>query len=271
MGFVSFVVLLGLVIGGYFWIGAATLAAVFAVGSLAFWILLAVAVGVAWYLEESQEDGVLAVFPFVAFCLVIHFISHFNLVAWGKENVQSLCIRVAAYLAIGFVYPLFRWLLHLRKKAGEIDALVRTFRTESRFEGLLEEAPDEVKLKFSEFIRKKYQPNLPGVSAGGYDPVTDGVVPEFGPNKFVMFRWFWWWPFSLLGWFLNDLIRDAWNVIKRGLQHLAEGLSGLVFGRRAEYVLSADRVRELQAKEQQRLDDERQASHLAQAESRRHR
>lgn len=242
MKFVQYVFLLGLVVGGYFWVGAVTLAAFFAIGSWPFLGILALAVALTWF-AEANEEGVWAAVPFAAFCLFVHFVSQFNLWEYSKENLGYLASRGGIYLAAGFVYAIFRWLLHLNRKTRELDVLVAQFRAVIPFDGTLENAGEDIRFRFAEFLKGKYSPDLKGNTRYDYEPGVEGVVPQFGHNRFTFFRWFWWWPFSLIGWAVNDLIREIWNVIKQGLEGVANRLSALVFGARANYVLTDAQTR----------------------------
>lgn len=235
MNFWGFVFLAGLVVGGYFWIGAAALAAFFTVGSWPFLGVLALALALIWFAEANEEGG-WAVVPFVVFCLFVHFVSQFNLLDWSRENLTYLAWRAGEYLAAGFGYALFRWLLHLNRKTKELDVLAAQFREDNPFDGPMEAADDGIRFKFAEFIKRRYQPDIK--ARHGYDPSQEGVVPLFGNNKYTFFRWFWWWPFSLVGWAVNDFIREVWDIIKQGLEGAANRLSALVFGNRANFVIT---------------------------------
>jgi len=261
----GWVLAVAVVLGLLWWIGfsvigatiggmLAALAVFFAVGSWPFWFVVVLTLGAIWYLEESGEDGALAVIPFIAFCLFVHFISRFDLLAWGRENLGWLVWRAAAYLLIGFAYAfVIRWFIHLDRKRKEIDGLEVEFRRQHAFSGPLDQAPAETKFAFTEFIQGRYNADI--ARNRNYEVAEEGVKPKFSRNTYTLLRWFWWWPFSILGFLLNDLLREAWVRLKRLGQRIADGLSGLVFGRRAGYVLAAAEVAEFKRRRRSEEED----------------
>lgn len=246
----GWVVALFIALGVIYWIiGAAAVAVFFAVGAPAFWLVFAIAVVGAWYLVSAEEDGALAVLPIAAFLAFTHFIARFNLVEWVRLNIQLILQNMAWYLLAAFCYSMFRFLLHLRTKAREIDNLEKAFRREYPFEGSLALADDGVRFRFGEVLHSSYHPYIkPGRS---FDPSSDGVVPTFDRNKYTIFRWFWWWPLSLLGWIFNDLIRTIWDVIKQGLRGVIDWMSSAVFGDRAKYTLTGAQYTEMWRRRQE--------------------
>jgi hypothetical protein len=226
----------GLWIGGGFLL--ALLGTFFAFGSPPFWVVLAIAVLAVWILVEAKENGALAIIPFVLFCVFTQFIAKFDLVGWVLENTGYVTSRAFWYLALGLFYALTRWVLHVRRKADELDNLAVRFRKEHPFDGSLVAASQDIRYAFSEYVEERYNPNIGAARSIHYDVGRDGVIPSFGSNKYTVLRWFWWWPVSLVGWMLNDFIREIFSAFKRVLQWCTDGVSKIIFGDRSQYVLS---------------------------------
>ena len=252
LGFIVIVLIIG---GGIYglWVGGAfilaLLGAFFAFGSLPFWVMVGIAALAIWILVEAREDGASAVIPFILFCVFTHFIAGFNLVHWVRDNTGYLTSRAFWYLTLGFVYALSRWILHVRRKASELDKHEKQYRHKFPFEGSLDTAPESVRYDFGEYLQGKYFPNIAKEGYGNHHDVRkDGVIPSFNSNKYTVLRWFWWWPFSLLGWMLNDFLRELFDAFKRVLRWFTDGISQIIFGRRNQYVLSQAAADEFEKK-----------------------
>ncbi len=229
----------GLWVGGGFVL--ALLGTFFAFGSPPFWVVLAIVVLAIWILVEGKEDGALALIPFALFCVFTQFIAKFDLIGWVQANTGYVANRAFWYLALGLFYALGRWVLHVRRKAEELDRLAVRFRKDHPFEGSLETASQDIRYAFSEYVDERYNPNIGAAAShrySGYDVQKNGVIPSFSANKYTVLRWFWWWPVSLVGWMLNDFIREIFSAFKRMLQWFTDGVSKLIFGQRSKYVLS---------------------------------
>src|SRR3989344_3931382 len=107
MGYILLVAILGAVCYGLWYIGLAAILAFFALGSIPFWIVLVIALIVAWALI-SNERGDWAIVPIAVFALFVHFIASFDLVDWVKTSWQSVLFYTGVYLVCAVGYAFFR-------------------------------------------------------------------------------------------------------------------------------------------------------------------
>lgn len=236
------------------------LATFFAAGSLPFWVVFAIALIATWILVDGYDDGATALIPFIAFCVFAQFIAKVDVAGWMLANAGYVSRQAFWYLALGFCYALGRWILHVSRKARELDDHLAEFRKKRSFVGELDSAEAEIRYAFQEYVSKlNYNPNI--VTRNAYhDVCKGGVVPTFSSNKYTVLRWFWWWPISFAGWMLSDFIREALSAVKRSLQWFADGVTKAIFGRRGQFVLSETETADYLAQRNARMREESDAA-----------
>lgn len=124
------------------------LATFFAAGSLPFWVVFAVALIATWILVDGYDDGVTALIPFIAFCVFAQFIAKVDVAGWVLANAGYVSRQAFWSLALGFSYALGRWILHVSRKARELDDHLAEFRKKRSFVGELDSAEAEIRYAF---------------------------------------------------------------------------------------------------------------------------
>jgi hypothetical protein len=179
--------------------------------------------------------------------LFVQFVSKFSITGWVADNWQNALWWTATYLAIGIIYTIFRWQLHLWRTSRILRKLESAFRKEKKATGAL--TPLQKK-RFGEYLaQNSYHVDIEGHRY--YSRSGDSIVPTFENNKYVIGRRLWFWPWSMLGWALNDLIRELNELIWKGLRGLMDQMARSTFGEQAGLALSTDELKELESQERE--------------------
>jgi hypothetical protein len=245
----------GLVAAAFAWLAAAL-----AVGTVGFYGLLAVCIVAMWWIEATSWEGgdshpaALALIPFVIWCLIVHFISDLNLVAWVRENWPAAATKVGWYLLVGFLFFVIRWVVHVVQKRDQLDLLEARFRKENNVTVPLNEAPDDVRFRFTEFLRESdYNPDVDETSTfESYYPASHGVWPTVRRNWRIILCWIFWWPFEIPRYFFGKLWRDIIRGLREFLANMADWCSKRYFGNRSGYVLDQAKFDELRRRSLER-------------------
>lgn len=237
--------------GGVF----ATLAAFFLVGEMGFWLLLGGSFCCVWY-SVSRSRGLGALALVVGTGLIVQFVSKLDIAAWAAANWRYALAWSAAYVLIGGVYALFRWQLFCSRKSRELGELESTFRKREGVSGAFSLIQ---KRDFYAFLSKsRYRTDIEDGQHFDKDVLLDyGVVPTAARNKYAIGRFVWWWPVSALGWFLDDFIRELYELVSRGLSGLMDYMARRVFGDQAALSMTRDELREAEREAEREADAKR--------------
>jgi hypothetical protein len=193
-----------------------TLAALFAVGTLGFEVVLAVTFIGIWILVSNRR-GLGALLTFALFVAFVQLVCRWDVYHFIRENTRT----------VGW------WVVHGRNEAAKFDDLKASFSKTKLLEPG-QKFTDELKVEFATYLRKKgYNPNLD--TYRDYNPERDDIRTDFDHSRDTVGRWIGWWPWCILG-LADDLFIAAGRVIKENLRGVLNYISAKVFGDRASFV-----------------------------------
>lgn len=188
------------------------LAELFAFGGIAFWILALVVFGVIAALVEN-EKGAWATVTFLASLAGLNFLYKLPIVATVKADPGKTTILILSYFAAGVVWSIVKWALFLHNKLSAYNDYKATFLSERKATALT----PELAAQFQEELGR------------GYGRSISSAAPEAREHKGDLTRWATYWPFSIAGTLLNDVVRKAWDHIYNLLQGTYQAISKAIF------------------------------------------
>jgi hypothetical protein len=191
-------------------------AELFAFGGLAFWLLAIVVFGVITALVEN-EKGFWATVAFLGSLAGLNFLYKLPILDTIKIHPLYTASLVAAYFAIGIGWSFFKWTLFLRKGVIKYNLFKAKFLADNKSETLTPELAAKLADKID---GDSYEARLAGVST---------KTPQFGDHAGTLTRWATYWPFSMVGFCLNDIVRKAWYHIINGLQDAYQAVAKSMF------------------------------------------
>jgi len=144
------------------------------------------------------DNGVLATvllaLGFVATGLFSGFINMINAVVHNPTKSLLYC---SAYVVVGVVWMVFRWTLFVHKAADK------------------------------ERLLKEWADNNGGCDRYGTKFRANKILVS--DHKASLFKWWFYWPFSLLDYFCRDFVRKVFDAIYRKLKDALQGISDRAF------------------------------------------
>ena len=159
----------------------------------------------------SYEKGYFAFWTTAILSVGLWF-AGFNVFTWAWDNPKLLAQGLFVYILAGIVWATFKFVVKLRKARNKYIADKKEyFRSNPRI-------TDEA------WIAK-----IKG-SYGG----TENYAPTVNQNKENIMFWAWWWPFSVIGFFFEDLIVELWNMSWNFMKGFLNGIRSTVLGEAAK-------------------------------------
>jgi hypothetical protein len=225
-------------------------------GGMVFWLLVGIAVLVELLLvsrdKVAEAFGVLGVFA-----VVMALFSSMPIVGYVTYGWKATLAWVGAYVGIGILWSLVRWVLFALKrknyfydrKEAWFDSEKAEFRLESK---IIDSWSPAAKMTFFNFFINSWN-DSPFCRGDGYwneidvpgnlvrmadspeavkqtsAKVFDAVVPKARQNKAKISAWVSFWPLSILCYFLEDLVVDAIKAIVRGVCRIASAINSALF------------------------------------------
>lgn len=193
------------------------LAGLLAFGSLWFFLEVLAVVILLCVLVEKDE-GVWATVVFIGTVLSLNFLSKVPILDYVKTNPLRTVELIAAYFAIGVGWTLIKWYFYVHRQVVKYNEYKRTFLKENNATELTPE------------LAAKLHDELTGNS--GYSSRRAGVsntAPDPAEHKGDLTRWGTYWPFSMVGTALNDVVRRAWEYVYEMLQTTYARMSNAIF------------------------------------------
>jgi len=198
------------------------LAELFAFGGVAFWLLAVVVFGIIAALVEN-EKGAWATFTFIASLAGLNFLYKLPLLETVKLNPGKTAILIGSYFAAGVVWSIIKWALYLHNKLVAYNDYKAKFLAKNKVTALTPELAAELQ---EELGRSYNNFNAKFMLAPG--PIS-AEAPEAREHKSDLTRWATYWPFSIAGTLLNDVVRKAWDHIYNLLQSTYQSISKAIF------------------------------------------
>lgn len=211
----------------------------FLVGLLAIpwllWLLLLVDFIIVTALVE-HEEGIWATVVTVGSIIGLNYLWKLSLLTTIKIHPLYTAGLIASYFAIGIGWSTFKWVLFLRKNTFKYSDFKAKFLSDKKTTELTPALAAEMIDSLSEFNRYK----------GEEEKVNSGT-PQFREHKGTLTRWSTYWPFSMVGFALNDVIRKAWAHIVNSLSGMYQSISNRIYKDVAADVKMAEEFKAQQA------------------------
>ena len=203
----------------------AFLAALLAVGSIGFWLFSFIVLVVITALVENDE-GVWATIVAIGTVAALQFLSKVPLLAFVKIHPLATAIAAVSYFALGAGWSIFKWYVFLHKGNRKYEEAKAEFvANEAKTKGVpAANLPwtGELAAKLLDTITEhnKYLHESEKINS---EP------PQARKHKGTLTRWATYWPFSMIGFALNDVVRRAWRYVIDLLQSTYQRISNHVF------------------------------------------
>lgn len=191
------------------------LAGLLAFGTLWFW-LLSFVIFVAITALVENDEGVWATIVFIGTVLSLNFLSKIPILDYIKTNPLHTLAYVGIYFAVGIVWTLIKWYFFVHNKSVKYAA----FRAKFLKDNKVTELTPELSVRLQELVKSDYDLRNNGVT---------GSAPDPAEHKSDLTRWGTYWPFSMVGTALNDIIRKAWDYVYEMLQTTYARMSKAIF------------------------------------------
>lgn len=171
----------------------------FAVGTLLFWVLVFVVCVIITALVEN-EKGAWATVTAIATAILLNWAWKVPIIQSINEHKLAAVLWLLGYYALGVVWGFIKWTLFVHKMVGVYNEFKANFLKENKATELTPELAAKLKDKID----------------GGYGYSSSGIkvaIPTASENKGRIIRWMTYWPFSIIGTLLNDVVRRLWHHI----------------------------------------------------------
>ena len=176
------------------------------------WLIIALAIwGLACLAFVSYELGWGAFWATVIFATLAHFFLGFSVVTLALTSPILLAKYAAGYLGIGLGWSSLKFWFKMRKARKEYIKDKQEYiasgpgRTQQEFIDMK---------KRSSFDRSHYAPTV-------------------AQHKWNILRWLWWWPFSMVTFLFEDLIRELWELSWKIIRDIFSGIRKAALGEAA--------------------------------------
>jgi len=193
------------------------LATLFALGTFWFWLLLLIDFAVVTVLVENEE-GFWATFVTFWTIMGLDFLWKLPILTSIKANPGHIALLVLSYFVIGAAWSFVKWYFFLHKANGRyLDFKAKFLETKNvnvldgQLAAIMMDELAENNRRFDAESRISAEP------------------PAARKHKARLTRWATYWPFSMVGFALNDVVRKTWNYIYELLQGAYQRVSNHVF------------------------------------------
>lgn len=191
------------------------LGTLFAIGTIWFWLLLFIDFCIITALVEN-ESGVWATIVFLGSLFGLNFLWKLPIIDSVKANPGHTALLILSYFAIGIVWSIVKWYFFVHNKMVKYNNFKAKFLADNKAESLT----GELAVKFMNWLANNYEARAEGI---------DGTAPTASEHKAALTRWGTYWPFSIVGTLLNDVVRRTWEYIYEMLQTTYQRMSEAIF------------------------------------------
>lgn len=190
----------------------------FLVGTLWFWILMAVAALVVGVCVARESFGK-ATLSVVATFALLGFLGDFNVLHWLVTHAAEFAVYLVAYFAIGTAWSVGKWWFFVRRKRDEYNDQKNAFLLQRGIkDGVI---PDDLRAKWREWIDNQYD--------GRRSVGRSAYPPRARDYKGKITAWMMYWPWSFVVTIVDDPIRKLFNAIFRAIQDVFQRISDSAF------------------------------------------
>lgn len=213
---------------------------VFALGTLWFWLLLLVDFVIITALVE-HEEGIWATVVAILTVVGLNYAWKLPIISSIKTNPGHTALLVFAYFALGAGWSLVKWLVFLHKKNFAYEDVKADFLKKNNALTLTPELAAKLMDYLDELNRFKV-----------VEDCVTATPPEAHDYKAMLTRWATYWPFSIIGTLLNDVVRRSWTYIIRLLQSTYQRMANYVFRKAADDIAMAEQYKAQRAVDQEK-------------------
>lgn len=197
----------------------------FLVGTLWFWILMAVAALVVGVCVARESFGK-ATLSVVATFALLGFLGDFNVLHWLGTHATEFAVYLVAYFAIGTAWSVGKWWFFVRRKRDEYDRQKRLFLGQ---QGLPYEDTKSVTVAIPEALKAKWREWIDNQYDGRRSAGRSAYPPRARDYKGKITAWMMYWPWSFVVTIVDDPIRKLFNAIFRAIQDVFQRISDSAF------------------------------------------
>ena len=184
-----------------------------AIGSLWFdVIILILAVAIALLLEKEKD--VWTTFIFVGSLIALNYLYKLDAITYVRHHPLVVLKYAALYFVFGILWSIIKWAFFIHKFKAEYKAFKAKWLKENVKPGADKTLTAVMAAELMQRARHA------GIKV---------EAPEASDNKDALARWGIYWPFSILGFLLNDLLRKSWNFIVECLQSTYERIAESIY------------------------------------------
>jgi hypothetical protein len=191
------------------------LGTLFAIGTIWFWLLLFIDFCIITALVEN-ESGVWATIVFLGSLFGLNFLWKLPIIDSVKANPGHTALLVLSYFAIGVVWSIIKWYFFVHNKMVKYNNYKAEFLKDQKADAMT----PELAAKFMDHLGSRYDARNEGIT---------GAAPLAREHKASLTRWGTYWPFSIIGTLLNDVVRRTWEYIYELLQTTYQRMSEAIF------------------------------------------
>lgn len=174
---------------------AGLFAGVLAAGSIWFWLVL-IGIGITLVALVENEKGTWATLTTIATVLLLNY-------AWKVPVFKSIIAHpwavlawIGIYYVVGIIWGMLKWTSFVHKMVGQYNEYKADFLKRNSTTELTPELAAKLR---DELSRSSSRPS--------------SAVPTASEHKSDILRWMTYWPFSIVGTFLSDIVVKLWNHI----------------------------------------------------------
>jgi len=163
-------------------------------GSFIWWLIITTVLLIFLFTSEIEGNNIIPFFSIILYFVILYF--------WSNKDIDILFnwINIISYIGIGLLYAIIKTYFLGNKVKKDIKKY-------------LSEEKSWIK---NDDDAKKYKNN---------------TINDFKTGlKDNIFRWWLFWPISLIVWLFKDLIKDIWNFIYKYTHKLFEKIFMLGIG-----------------------------------------
>lgn len=181
-------------------------------GSIWLWLVLVAAAILITVLVEAEVGGAATV-ALVATVLVTDFFFKVDFLAGIKLHPWALAGWTGVYFAAGAAWGLFKWYVFVHKALAAYREVKAAFLKEAGATELTPALAYKLAQKVGLYSRRS----------------VSSTPPAASNYKGDIIRWMSYWPFSILGTLLNDVVRKAWTNIYNFMAQTYDRIAAHVF------------------------------------------
>jgi hypothetical protein len=214
--------------------------ALFAFGTLGFWLVSAVAFVALVLAVEFRRSFFSGIFLILTLTF-LDVVAHISVVSYSLHHPLSALYMALGYIVVGTVWATVKWYLYLRKSYHQTLASREKWATSGT--GCRDYATFSAKANaIQKADLEKYLQGL------------DSYNPKVSKHKSSIIFWMTYWPFSVAGSVLTDFFRGIFNRVYMEIAAFLQRMSDRTFaGFRQEIAVAPEDV----AAERKKIQDEK--------------